>query len=148
MSDPRVLLVAHRTATEPALLEAVARRAAAGPCTFTLLVPREGHGLHRVVDPEDHGWREAEEVIARATPRLAEAAGAPVAAMVGSHDPLAAVQDALNLRGFDEIILSTLPHRVSQWLRIDLPHKVAALGVPLTLVSATTPATALSGQAA
>ena len=36
----------------------------------------------------------------------------------------------MNLHGFDEIILSTLPTRVSSWLRLDLPHKVAGLGLP------------------
>ena len=42
-----------------------------------------------------------------------------------------AVQDALHLHGFEEIILSTLPWRVSQWLRVDLPRKIRALGVPV-----------------
>jgi len=66
----RVLLVACRTAAGDALLEAVRRRATASPCEFTLLVPRPCHGLHRVVDPEDHGWREAEAVIGSACPVL------------------------------------------------------------------------------
>jgi hypothetical protein len=56
--------------------------------------------------------------------------------MVGSHDPLAAVEDALNLHGFDEVIVSTLPARTSRWLHIDLPSKVAGMGVPVTKVSA------------
>jgi hypothetical protein len=135
MSPSRVLLVAHRTATTQALADAVRRRAALGPCTFTLLVPRDTHGLHRVVDPEDHGWWEGGETIALARPLLEEAAGAPVDAMIGSHDPLAAVQDALNLHGFDEVVISTLPPRISRWLRLDLPRKVAALGVPVTHVT-------------
>jgi hypothetical protein len=127
----RVLIVAHRTATTTALADAVRRRADLSPCAFTLLVPRDTHGLHRVVDPEDHGWWEAGETIALARPVLEEAAGAPLDAMIGSHDPLAAVQDALNLHGFDEVIISTLPPRISRWLRLDLPRKVAALGVPV-----------------
>jgi hypothetical protein len=132
----RVLLVACRTAAGDALLEAVRRRATASPCEFTLLVPRPCHGLHRVVDPEDHGWREAEAVIGSACPVLSKAAGSAVAGMVGSHDPLAAVEDALNLHGFDEVIVSTLPARTSRWLHIDLPSKVAGMGVPVTKVSA------------
>jgi hypothetical protein len=135
----RVLIVAHRTATTSALADAVRRRAGRGPCAFTLLVPRDAHGLHRVVDPEDHGWWEAGETIALARPVLAEACGGPVDAMIGSHDPLAAIQDALNLHGFDEVIISTLPPRVSRWLRLDLPHKVAALGVPVEHVQARAP---------
>ena len=132
----RVLLVACRTAAGDALLEAVRRRATASPCEFTLLVPRPCHGLHRVVDPEDHGWREAEAVIGSACPVLSRAAGSSVAGMVGSHDPVAAVEDALNLHGFDEVIVSTLPARTSRWLHIDLPSKVAGMGVPVTKVSA------------
>ena len=52
-------------------------------------------------------------------------------------EPLAAIQDAVNVHGFDEIILSTLPKRVSRWLRLDLPHKAAGLGLPVTTVTAT-----------
>src|SRR4051794_41824969 len=55
----RVLVVACRTACNPQLLAAVAERAERSPASFTLLVPRPCHGLHRVVDPEDHGWHEA-----------------------------------------------------------------------------------------
>jgi hypothetical protein len=116
----------------------VRRRATRSPCAFTLLVPRDTHGLHRVVDPEDHGWWEAGETIAVARPVLEEAAGGRIEALIGSHDPLAAVQDALNLQGYDEVIISTLPPRVSRWLRLDLPHKVAALGVPVEHVQGRT----------
>ena len=93
-----VLVVANRTSASPTLLEAVQRRAREGPCTFTLLVPRTPHGLHRVVDPEDHGLAEAQATIEQARPLLAEAAGGPVLAIVGSHDPLAAVEDAFERR--------------------------------------------------
>jgi hypothetical protein len=135
-SPARVLLVAHRTATSQELLDAVHRRAALGACRFTLLVPAVAHGLHRVVDPEEHCCEEAERTIALALPHLSAAAGAPVASMIGAHEPLAAVQDALNLHHFDEVILSTLPVRVSRWLHLDLPRKVRALGVPVTAVVA------------
>ena len=56
---PKVLIVARRTAASAELTAAVTRRATE-PCSFTLLVPSEPHGLHRVVDPEDHGVAEAE----------------------------------------------------------------------------------------
>ncbi len=51
--------------------------------------------------------------------------------MTGDADPLAAIQDAVNFRGYDEIILSTLPARVSRWLNLDLPSKVQRLGLPV-----------------
>jgi hypothetical protein len=56
--------------------------------------------------------------------------------MVGDPEPLAAIQDAVNIHGFDEIIVSTLPKRFSRWLRLDLPHKAAGLGLPVTTVTA------------
>jgi len=133
----RVLVVANKTAATPGLLEAVRERAAKGPCEFTLLVPNATHGLHKLVDPEDQEQTEAETTIALAIPLLEEAAGRPVDAMVGVPEPLAAIQDAVNLHGFDEVIISTLPTRVSKWLRLDLPHKVAGLGLPVTTVTAT-----------
>jgi hypothetical protein len=136
MPATRVLVVANRTAATPALLDAVRERAARGPCAFTLLVPNPVHGLDRFMDPEDHAASEGQAVLELALPLLEEAAGGPVEGMVGDAEPLAAIQDAVNLRGFDEIIISTLPTRVSRWLRLDLPHKVANLGLPVTIVTA------------
>jgi hypothetical protein len=132
----RVLVVAHRTAATPALLDAVASRAAAGPARFTLLVPRIAHGLDRVMDPEDTDDSEAQAVLELALPLLEKAVGAPVVGRVGDPNPYDAVQDAVNILGFDEIIVSTLPHRVSRWLHSDLPSKLKALGLPITTVIA------------
>jgi hypothetical protein len=133
----RVLVVANRTAATPGLLDAVRERAGRGPCRFTLLVPHTAHGLHRVVDPEDQGLSEAEEVLELALPHLERAAGGPVDGIVGDPEPLAAIQDAVNLHGFDEIIISTLPQRFSRWLKLDLPSKCEGLGLPVTTVTAT-----------
>ena len=141
-SAARVLVVANKTAATPALLEAVRQRAAKGPCEFTLLVPNTTHGLHTLVDPEDQSQSEAETVIELAIPLLEQAAGAPVDAMVGVPEPLAAIQDAVNLHGFDELIISTLPTRVSKWLKLDLPSKAAGLGLPITTVTASSRAEA------
>jgi hypothetical protein len=133
----RVLIVAHRTAATPALIDAVRERAAEGAASFTLLVPNPAHGLHRVVDPEDVGEDEAMATVELATPLLEEAVGGEVDHLIGVAEPLAAIQDAMNLHGpFDEIIIGTLPRRVSRWLRLDLPHKAAGLGVPVTTVTA------------
>ncbi len=137
MAPSHVLLVANRTATDPPLIEAVRRRAQQGPATFHLLVPATATGLHRLIDPEDSGQAAAEARLEEALPTLQQAAGGEVTGHVGDAEPLAAIQDALHLRGFDEIILSTLPKRLSRWMHIDLPSKVRALGVPMTHVSAT-----------
>jgi hypothetical protein len=132
----RVLVVAHKTAATPALIEAVRDRAARGPCTFTLLVPNPVHGLDRVADPEDAASSEGHQVLDLALPLLEDAAGERVEGILGDADPLAAVQDAINLHGFDEVIISTLSRRVSRWLHLDLPRKVAGLGLPVTTVTA------------
>lgn len=132
----RVLVVAHRTAATPALLDAVRERAGRGPCTFTLLVPNVAHGLHRVVDAEDQSADEAQAVLELALPLLEDAAGGRVEGVIGDPEPLNAVADAVNLQGYDEIIISTLPARVSRWLHLDLPSKVGGLGLPITTVTA------------
>ena len=132
----RVLVVAHRTAATPPLLEAVRERARRSPARFTLLVPKSVHGISRLTDPEDVSPEEAQGVLDLALPLLEEACGGPVGGMIGVADPLSAIEDAVNLDGYDEVILSTLPTRVSRWLRLDLPHKVAGLGVPVTTVTA------------
>ena len=131
----RVLVVAHRTAATQPLLDAVRDRAARGSCTFTLLVPNTSHGLHKIIDPEDQAASEAQTVIDDALPRLSEAAGADVKGIVGDPDPGAAIQDAINLHGFDEVIISTLPARLSRWLKLDLASKVSGMGLPVTTVT-------------
>jgi hypothetical protein len=134
--QPRVLVVANRTAASPALIDAVRERAQEGPATFTLLVPASAHGLHRVMDPEDQSASEAEQTIELALPLLEEAANSEFEALVGVPEPLAAIQDAVNLHGFDELIISTLPSHVSRWLHLDLPSKASGLGLPVTTVTA------------
>jgi hypothetical protein len=132
----RVLVVAYKTAATQPLLDAVRERAQRGKATFTLLVPNAAPGLHKVVDPEDQGAGEAKGVVERAVPALSDAAGgAPVEGIVGSSDPIAAVEDAINLRGFDEVIISTLPTKISHWLKLDLPSKITGMGLPVTTVT-------------
>jgi hypothetical protein len=120
-----ILIVANRTAATPLLMETVRERAAEGPCTFTLLIPNE---------PRKGG---ADWTLETAIPLLERAAGGPVKGIVGEEEPFEAVRSALQDPGFDEVIVSTLPKRVSEWLRRDLPHRVEKLGVPVTTVSQT-----------
>ena len=129
--------MARRTAASPQLMAAVARRARAGPCNFTLLVPAYPRVLRLLGDPSDPGQRAAERRIAAAVPLLSRAAGAEVVAVIGAQEPLAAVRDALQLMGFDEVIVSTLPASASRWLHLELPRRIRALGVPVTEVTAT-----------
>jgi hypothetical protein len=132
----RVLVVAYKTAATPALLDAVRERAERGDAQFTLLLPSPTSGMTRLSSAEGHGSEDADQVMALALPLLSEAAGAPVEGMVGDPSPLDAIQDAVNIHGFDEIIISTLPHRVSKWLHLDLPSKLNGLGLPVTTLTA------------
>jgi hypothetical protein len=146
-----VLIVANRTAASDKLLEAVRQRAQAGPATFHLLVPATPRGLHRVVDPEVAGRQEAAAQLELALEHLREAAGGDVTGHVGDADPMAAISDALHERDADEIIISTLPRRLSRWVHLDLPSKVRGMGKPVTHVEgerAPTEQVLLSGRAA
>jgi len=137
MSEPtHVLVVAHQTASTPGLMDAVQARAQRGPSTFHLVVPQHPHGMHRFVDPHDDGLEEAEVALAAALPSLSAAAGSEVTGSVGDPEPLMAIHDAINLGSYDEIIISTLPPRVSRWLRLDLVSKARGLGLPVTHVEA------------
>ena len=71
----RILLVAHRTAATPKLLEHVRTRASESECVFVLVVPRP------YWDPETE---EAAKVIERAVPLLEQAAGGSIEAIVGA----------------------------------------------------------------
>jgi hypothetical protein len=137
MPEPaHVLVLAHQTAATPRLLDAVRERAERGPATFHLVVPRLAQGMHRVVDPQDAGANEAQQVLDDALPKLSEASGGRVEGSIGDSEPLMAIHDAINLGSYDEIIISTLPLGVSRWLKLDLVSKARALGLPVTHVQA------------
>jgi hypothetical protein len=122
-----VLIVAHRTAATPGLLDEVRRRASERPCRFTLLVPRPFW---------DADTEESAITLELAIPLLEQAAGGRVDGLVGSEDPFVAVSAALETGSYDEIIISTLPVHVSRWLHIDLPTRVQRFGLPVTVVTA------------
>jgi hypothetical protein len=145
MSEPaHILVVAHQTAATSGLLEAVRERAQQSPARFHLVVPQQPHGMHKVVDPQDTGEDEARRVLADALPKLSEAGGHEVTGDIGDPEPLMAIQDAINLGSYDEIIISTLPLGVSRWLKLDLVSKTRALGLPVTHVQATSKVEAAS----
>jgi uncharacterized membrane-anchored protein len=132
-----VLVVAHETAPTPALLAAVRKRAAAGSARFHLLVPNLAEHAELTEAEREHRHADGERMLALALPLVQDAAaGAAEGSVSYRHDPMDAVEEALRDGDFHEIILSTLPHNVSHWLHVDLPRRIAHLGLPLTTVIA------------
>jgi hypothetical protein len=135
--EAAVLVVAHKTAATPALLRAIRERAERGRATFHLLVPNPAEHAEVTTAERERRHTEGEHVLELALPLIDEAAGSPASGTVSiRHDPMDAIEEALHDASFDEIILSTLPRNVSRWLHVDLPHRVAHLGLPVTTVVA------------
>jgi GABA permease len=132
----RYLVVANQTLVSDELLGVVAERQREGDCCFHVVVPATPlpengvwtSGRARAVAGErlDHALKQFAEIGAQATGE------------VGDPSPVAAISDALLVTRFDGIILSTLPPGRSDWLRQDLPKRVARrFRLPLHHVIAT-----------
>ena len=66
-----------------------------------------------------------------------ESAGGRAEGKIYDADPVSAVKDVAGEGGFDEVIISTLPTRLSRWLKMDIPRRVARVThVPVTTVEA------------
>jgi uncharacterized membrane-anchored protein len=133
--EPRVLVVTNKTDATPAVIEAVRKRAIAGPARFFVLVPNPDH---LAFDRNSTDTSLGEKVLKRALPQLEEPAGAEVEGRVAaSPNAYDDIVEELKRGDYREIILETLPSHVSHWLHVDLPNRVAGLGYPVTTVTAT-----------
>ena len=161
------LIVANQTLGGDALDRAVQDRIQRGEGRFHILVPMtvpkhetaawvdgfpvpEGMTFAQIsearqVMEEAERRREVElaEARRRAEHRLAlmldrvRALGGQASGEVGDPDPVVAVEDLLLHRSFDGIIISTLPARISRWLKLDLPSQVERMtDVPVTTIEA------------
>jgi hypothetical protein len=110
-----LLVVANRTVDSPELLDALRQRAQRGPIHVTMLAPATF--AERA---------QAEQRLHSAAASL-RAAGIEATGLLGDADPIVAVQEEWNPGRYDEVIVSTLTEGASQWLQIDLPHRVAKL---------------------
>ena len=119
----RTLIVANLTASTPFLLQEVKRLASERATAFSLLIPN-------VQQNAGADWS-----IATATKLLSRAAGANVDGHVGGEDPFESIKAEVAGGNYDDILISTLPKRRSEWLRKDLPTRVEALGLPVSVIT-------------
>jgi len=116
----RILLVANRTASTPALLEHVRERGRDG-ASFMLLIPPE------TGDAVDWSERDACQL-------LGSAAGCTIDTVEPGPDAALTVHRLVTEGSCDEIILSTQPEHHHRWLHHDLPHKLEDLSVPVKVI--------------
>jgi hypothetical protein len=127
MEEARVLVLANRTVDSPQLREALLARRERGPIKVCLLVP----AAWEIQDP--HGGVESGRRRINAALTNMRDDGLDVQCRLGDPDPVAALRDTWDPERYDEVIVSTLPSRLSRWLQIDLPRRARAItGVPVT----------------
>jgi hypothetical protein len=158
----RCLIVANQTLGGPDLDGSVRERIARGIDDFYLVVPMtavhheagwsggflyaEGVPVEAIEAAARQHEADLDESRQRAQDRLGQmlerirAAGGHAEGEVGASDPVDATREALE-RGddFDEVIVSTLPSKLSRWLKLDVPSRVTRLSdVPVTTIEAET----------
>jgi GABA permease len=148
-------VVANQTLQAAELREELRSRISAGRSSFFVLVPDTKAADYDAVAaggvlPQPGMWWWAtyygrpatdEEATAQARQRLSvmlgglAGMGAVVEGDLGGSSPLEAMEMALADHQFDEIIVATLPRRVSRWLGSDLPHQAERrFGLPVTTI--------------
>jgi GABA permease len=151
----RYLVLANQTLQAAELREELRTRISAGPCSFFVLVPDTKAAQYDAAaaggvlrQPGLWWWathyaRPAtdEEATAQARQRLSlmlaglAEMGVTAEGDLGSPSPLEAMEKVLADHQFDEIIVTTLPRRVSRWLRSDLPHQAGRrFNLPVTTI--------------
>ena len=150
----RYLVVANQTLGGDHLVQAVRERMLHEPSEFWVLVPATkpahfaersaaSHPMRMIGDQyapqvtldgyDEVGASLAQQRLDTELQRLHEV-GAEADGEVGDVDPYKAVGNTLKDKQFDEILVSTLPHARSRWVRQDLPAKLTKFGLPVTHV--------------
>jgi hypothetical protein len=141
----RYLVVANQTLGGEQLTAKLAECMDAGPCRFYLVAPvtnteasdrwftggLEGvlPGAYRIARALADGRLQHELA------RLREA-GADADGEVVEPVPLEAIRKIASREEADEVIVSTLPRRLSRWMAMDLPHRIRrATKLPVTHVT-------------
>ena len=140
----RYLVVANQTLGGEQLTAKLAECAKAGPCSFYLVVPvTNTEASDRWFTGGLEGVLPGAYKIARTLAagrlnhelqRLREA-GAEADGEVVEPTPLDAIRKIAGREDADEVIVSTLPRRLSRWIAMDLPRRVRrATSLPVTHV--------------
>jgi hypothetical protein len=149
----RYLIVANQTLGGRELGEEIRKRVAAGDSSFYVLVPNTRAAHYHVVpaaggfvpmpsmatsyggpETDEEATEEARGRLSRMLAHLAEL-GVEAEGDLGSEKPLEGIEQVLKGHEVDEIIVATLPKRVSRWLGSDIPHQVERrFGLPVTTI--------------
>jgi hypothetical protein len=141
----RYLIVANQTLGGEQLTAKLTECMNAGPCRFYLVAPVTqteasdrwaSGGLEGVVPGAYKIARAlAEGRLKQELARLQEA-GAEADGEVVDPNPIEAIRKLASREEVDEVIISTLPRRLSRWMAMDLPHRVRrATKLPVTHIS-------------
>lgn len=143
----KYLIVANRSMggrrLEEHLREIVRQR---GHVAFHLMVPERGLEIYEVMwgaelglpvavpsladDRHNATQERLDEVLARL-----QSKGVDITGELGPAPPMAAIVSAMKDQRYDEILISVLPHKVSDWLRMDLPRRVTRkFGIPVSTI--------------
>jgi nucleotide-binding universal stress UspA family protein len=141
----RYLVVANQTLGGEELTAKLAECAGAGPCRFYLVVPvTNTEASDRWFTGGLEGVLPGAYKIARTMAgarlqheleRLREA-GVEADGEVVEPTPLEAIRKLANREEVDEIIVSTLPRRLSRWIAMDLPRRIRrTTSLPVTHIA-------------
>ena len=142
----RYLIVANQTLGGEQLTTKLTACMNAGPCRFYLVAPVTqteasdqwaAGGLDGGVVPGAYKIARALAAgrLKQELARLQEA-GAEADGEVVDPNPVDAIRKLASREEVDEVIVSTLPRRLSRWMAMDLPHRVRrATKLPVTHIS-------------
>jgi hypothetical protein len=130
---PHILVVANQTIGGAKLLGLVEERGREPDTSFTLVVPmtkpRSGYVIY------DDAVRDSAQVRLDLTLSYLRGEDIVASGELGDEDPYTATLDAIHEYQPDEVIISTLPHASSGWLRRDLIERIQdAADAPVTHV--------------
>lgn len=141
------LIVANQTVGGAELATAVSERIATGKQQFHLMVPPQANpsatsGPVRATPQRStavgvaDGRKLAEQRLSYGLDWLTGLGATATGEIAADADTVAAVLATISILEIDEIIISTLPTKISRWIRQDLPSKIERhVEIPVTTIS-------------